>query len=86
MLASAGILIKFGTIASFIFLSIFCENGLSYKIGVFKWKKQKTKNKKKTKKQTNKNYSNNKTKTKNKSEKPQAFIWAESGHCKVDVQ
>ena len=53
MLASAGILIKFGTIASFIFLSIFCENGLSYKIGVFKWKKQKTKNKKKTKK-TNK--------------------------------
>ena len=56
MLASAGILIKFGTIASFIFLSIFCENGLSYKIGVFKWKKQKTKNKKKTKKkkQTNK--------------------------------
>ena len=54
MLASAGILIKFGTIASFIFLSIFCENGLSYKIGVFKWKKQKTKNKKKQKKQTNK--------------------------------
>ena len=52
MLASAGILIKFGTIASFIFLSIFCENGLSYKIGVFKWKKQKTKNKKN--KQTNK--------------------------------
>ena len=50
MLASAGILIKFGTIASFIFLSIFCENGLSYKIGVFKWKKQKTKNKKKNKK------------------------------------
>ena len=51
MLASAGILIKFGTIASFIFLSIFCENGLSYKIGVFKWKKQKTKHKKKKTKQ-----------------------------------
>ena len=77
MLASAGILIKFGTIASFIFHSIFCENGLSYKIGVFKCKKNQIKTKKQTnkqKKQTNKNYSDNKTKTKNKSEKPQAFI------------
>ena len=49
---------------------------------------KKTNKNKQTKKnkQTNKNYSDNKTKTKNKSEKPQAFIWAESGHCKADVQ
>ena len=76
MLASAGILIKFGTIASFIFLSIFCENGLSYKIVFFNLKKKKKKKKKKkqNKKKTKKNYSNNKIKTKNKSEDPQAFI------------
>ena len=49
-------------------------------------KKKKTKKKKQNKKKTKKNYSNNKIKTKNKSEEPQAFIWAESGHCKVDVQ